>query len=198
MQTNTQTTETQAAFARRLGINPSTVCRAVRLGHVLLDAGGRVIIEASLQAWQQGRGLKPGAADRIEALQATQTAASASANQTNTKPSNAKPKATKATASRSEAKARTLQAENTMAKLAIQLANHKVLDRASVAAESLAAGGHLRSGIERLIDQLAPRLAASPSAARPRLIAQAIQQLHQRLRADHPRALRRIQKAAAP
>src|SRR5574337_1226193 len=59
---------------------------------------------------------------------------------------------------------------------------------------ALALGATLRSAIERLIDQTAPRLAVLPAAERQALLAAEIAPLRRLLRGEFPRALRRIRQ----
>ncbi len=49
-------TETPAAFARRLGVHKSTICRAIKAGRLIV-AGGMLDVADSLQRWED---TKPG------------------------------------------------------------------------------------------------------------------------------------------
>ena len=50
------TTEHQAAFARRMGVNKSTICRGAKNGRLVLSTDGRIEVEASLVRWAETSG----------------------------------------------------------------------------------------------------------------------------------------------
>jgi len=66
MTETTETTETKAAFARRLEVSRPRVTQLVRRGDVLTDQGGRVRVEASLNALRAA-GKLPQGVERADA-----------------------------------------------------------------------------------------------------------------------------------
>jgi hypothetical protein len=58
------TTEKKADFARRLGINKSTITRAAQAGRIVLTADGLVEVEASLKLWHDTKGTRDDVAAR--------------------------------------------------------------------------------------------------------------------------------------
>src|SRR5574338_705107 len=91
-------------------------------------------------------------------------------------------------------KAMALRYENQAIKLQMAMNRGRRHRLAAVKREALALGATLRSAIERLIDQTAPRLAVLPAAERQALLAAEIAPLRRLLRGEFPRALRRIRQ----
>ena len=52
---NTSPVETKAEFARRLGVNRSTVTRGVQQGRILVNGEGLVLIRESLASWEASK-----------------------------------------------------------------------------------------------------------------------------------------------
>ena len=72
------------------------------------------------------------------------------------------------------------------------------LDLAAVRRESTGLGAMLRAGVERVIDQTAPRLAAAGTdAERRRILDGEINRLRWIIKRELPRALRRMRQAGA-
>lgn len=199
-------TETLAAFSRRLGVNRSTVTRAAQAGRLVLTADGRVVIAASLARWHATRAGREDVAHRhAEARDATiplpapQNALLgpvAGLGGAATAP--ATPDA--AAESRASAAALTVHWQNQLLMLELGAATGAQLPREALLAELNGLGAALRGGLERLVDQLSPRLAAATGAeARLRLIQAELRHLRRQLTREFPRALRRLTPdAAAP
>ena len=56
--------ESKAAFARRLGVNKSTVTRAAEAGRIVLTPRGQVEVEKSLERWHATKGARSDVAAR--------------------------------------------------------------------------------------------------------------------------------------
>lgn len=198
------TTETMAAFARRLDVNKSTITRAAQAGRIVINAKGQVEVEASLERWHATKGNRPDVAARHalhrgaevsnpirgdESLTAAQIDATAG-----------QPGATIAVANggRAKWKAMTLAYENQTIKLEMALRRGMRYTIADAKREANGLGATLRAAMKRLIDQTAPRLAVMRSdAERRRLIAAELRRVRWMIKTDLPRALRRLRQANA-
>ena len=188
-------TESQAAFARRLNVNRSTISRAVADGRVLLNDRGLVRVEASLKALQAAQGTRPDLSEQHAATRAAKAAKGieqgVGSQEGNTGPS-------RGAKSRTKAKAEALTYENALIRLEMQLRRHQCYPRVNLKHEAVGLGATLRAAVERLIDQTAPRLAAMDDpASRVALIQAECRSLHRMLRQEFPRVLRRLRKGAA-
>ncbi|RDH86385.1 MAG: hypothetical protein DIZ78_09455 [endosymbiont of Escarpia spicata] len=174
------TTETQAAFARRLGVNRATVTRAKQAGRLVME-GKRVEIEQSLARWHA---TKAGRTD-LDAIHAEQRGATVPTTQieTATDPAGAP-------ADRTQYKA---HYENQQIKLEMGLRRGLRFLLADVSRESHGLGATLRAGIERLIDQTAPRLAIIHSdEERAILLQKEILKIKSMMKSEFAIALRRM------
>jgi len=198
------TVETKAEFARRLSWNRSTVTRAAQAGRLVL-VGDRIDVEASLarlQATEGGRtdvaarhavargNANPAPAQREEnaatAAQAPATPANANATMPDTD-------AATDGGSRTRYKALVLHYENQQIKLGMAMARGLRFARRDVVREATGLGAMLRSAIERVIDQTAPRLAVMTDRAERRaLLAAELLAMRRALRVEFPRAMRRL------
>lgn len=198
------TVETKAEFARRLNWNRSTVTRAAQAGRLVL-VGDRVDVEASLARLKATEGGRTDVAARHAAQRAPQapdttparenaaTAAPAPRVAEIDPPSSPDTDGT----GRARYKAITLHLENQQIKLGMVMARGLRFARKDVARESAALGAIVRSATERVIDQTAPRLAVMTDPARRRdLLALELRAVRRALRAEFPRALRRLRSAA--
>src|SRR5574337_163922 len=161
------TLESRAAFARRLGVARSTVTRAAQDGRLVL-VGEEIDVEASLARWHATAGARSDVAARHAAQRG---APLPGASQPQGKPAEAPQEA-----------ASGLELPETPS------------DTGRARYKALALGATLRSAIERLIDQTAPRLAVLPAAERQALLAAEIAPLRRLLRGEFTRALRRIRQ----
>lgn len=200
------TTETKAAFARRMGVVRSTITRAAKAGRLVLDHKGRVLVEESIKRWHDTKGPRTDmqaqhAARRgAEIPQAIPNPAPEAENGpqaatgSQTDPATDNNNATEGTeASRARYKAITLHYDNSLIKLEMALRRGHRYPLASVKREALNLGGTLRAAIERLIDETAPRLALRKDPAHRRQLLQAeVRRVIRTLKSEQMRALRRI------
>lgn len=193
--------ETPAAFARRLGVNKSTVCRAIQSGRLIL-VDGLLEVASSMHRWKNTKtGQRPDVAARHAANrragnpEATPKdiappAAAEAAELPLTTPDDGADSGPPSLATHTQ---ELLAAQNAMARLSIQLRTHKRYPLESISREAQALGATLRSALERLVDQTAPRLAVQhdPDARRATLAGE-VARLQRLLRREMPRALRRL------
>ena len=196
----THTTESRAAFARRLGVNRSTVTRAVQDGRLVLTDTGRVLVEPSLRRWHETKGGRTDVearhadnrgAEIPEAVGGSENAAAAQDARRAAKGGERKPDAKE---TRARFKAMALDFENQSIRLEIALRQYQRYPLAAIEKEGLALGGVVRSVLERLIDQTAPRLAILPGAERLRVIENEMRAARQAVNGEFPRALRRLRE----
>lgn len=202
-----------AAFARILGVNRSTVTRAIQAGRLVADEQGMLDVDANLRSWEATKhGSRPDvaqrhAANRPPALSQPSSASDRPANSAASLPvepfrePGIEPTADDqdldepqtSTGSLAYYTARRLAAQNNLLKLGMKLRNGQRYPLDAVRRESLSIGGSLRASLERLVDQTAPRLAVlTDSAERRRLIASETRQLRRDISREFLRALRRL------
>jgi len=196
--------ENKAAFARRLNWNRSTVTRAAQSGRLVM-VGSLVDVEASLARLKATEGGRTDVAARHaahrgtplpEAIQPRENAATA-AQPPRTPVIYAAAGADTDGTTRARYKAITLHLENQQIKLGMAMARGLRFARKDVAREATALGAIIRSAAERVIDQTAPRLAVMTDPARRRdLLVLELRAVRRALRAEFPRALRRLRSAA--
>lgn len=204
--------ENLSAFSRRLGVNRSTVTRAAQAGRLVLTADGLVCIEASLQRLHATRGGRDDVAARHAQARGRAIPTGGPKNtpsgpfmapgglvagpSTSATPH---PDAGPAVAEgRAAAAALTVHWQNQTLMLELGAANGTQLPREPLLAELNGLGAALRGGLERLVDQLSPRLAAASGAeARTRLIRAEVRHLRRQITREFPRALRRLTPDAA-
>lgn len=190
-------------FARWLGVNKSSVSRARKAGRLVLADDGKVDFEQSAARWHETSGGRTDVAARHAANRgaAIPTPHPQQKNATAAQSATAVPEIDAGqTGNESRAKAKTLllHYENAQIKLEMGLRRGLRLDRSAVKREAAGLGAMLRAGIERVIDQTAPRLAAAGSETeRRRILAGEIKRLRWVFRRELPRALRRIKEAGA-
>lgn len=200
-------TGNDSEFARWLGVNKSSVSRARKAGRLVLAADGKVDFEASAQRWHETSGGRADVAARHAAKRgaAIPTPHPQQKNAPAARSGVAVPgldAAGLATAgddgSRAKAKTLLLHYENASIKLEMALRRGLRLDLSAVRRESTGLGAMLRAGIERVIDQTAPRLAAaSNDADRRRILDGELRRLRWIFKREMPRALRRMKEASA-
>lgn len=193
--------ENLAAFARRLGVNRSTVTRAAQAGRLVLDAAGRVCIAASLARYHGTRGGRDDVAQRHADARGHAVAGVASSA---TWPADARNGAQQgdqaegegdapAAGSRAAWEALKVRWQNAELLLALDLESGARIPRQTVLHEAQGLGAMLRATVERLIDQTAPRLAAAgTSADRRRLLATELATARRALRREFRAAARRL------
>ena len=204
------TAEHLAAFARRLGVNRSTVTRAAQAGRLVLTADGRVHIAASLARWHATTGTRADVAARHAAERGAALPAAATALQSAQEghfpadggPIDAEtlpepqgdPSSEISGAQRAAAEAARLSWQNALLGLSLELTRGTRIPRAAMAREAQGLGNALRGAVERLIDQTAPRLAAAAAAPteQRRLLRGELAAVRRQLLGEFSRAIRRL------
>lgn len=208
------TLESKAAFARRIGVNKSTITRAAQAGRLVMREG-LVDIEPSLARWHATAGGRPDVSERHaqqrgadipQASTPTLGAENATAGRNGAysggvageQPAQpgAQPEVETSTDdSRTRYKTMVLRYENETIKLEMALRRGMRHPLPAVRREALGLGTALRAAVERMIDQTAPRLAAEPNrAARAALLHAECAAVQRGLRLEFLRALRRLRQ----
>ncbi|UXY13847.1 hypothetical protein N8I74_10990 [Chitiniphilus purpureus] len=187
-------TESQADFARRLNVSRKTITVAKQAGRLVMR-DGMVLVAASLARYHATAGGRADvaarhAAERGNAIPMLASAATGAVTSPETAGNE------QIDADRTRYKAIALHADNQLVKLEMQQAAGQRFPLESVKHEALGVGGTLRAAIERLIDHTAPRLVATlDQAERRRIVAAEVDAIRTQLRAEFPRALRRLRRA---
>jgi hypothetical protein len=207
------TTETRSAFARRIGIHKSNVTRAAQEGRIVLTDDGLVDVEASLVRYAATKGGRSDVAARhaekrgaaipeaqVVAENRTADRFGATANATaGEKSAQPLPEAggdLPGGTGRARYKALNLHYENSLIKLEMALRRGLRYPLEAAGREAHGLGAMLRAGIERVIDQTAPRLAVMTNElARRAMIDAELRRLRWMIKSELPRALRRMRKA---
>lgn len=192
-------TGNQKDLARYLGVNKSSVCRAVKAGRVRAEADGSYDFEKCAAQWQSSAAGRTDVAARhatqrgAELPKSQQSPQNATTGQETAAPLEVD--AGVANDSRTAAKALLLHFENSSIKLEMALRRGMRFDRSIVKREAAALGAMVRAGVERVIDQAAPRLAAAGNdLERRRILDGEIRRLRWILKRELPRALRRMRE----
>jgi hypothetical protein len=193
-------TGNQQDLARHLGVNKSSVCRAVKAGRITAEADGSYDFAKCTAAWHAGAG---GRTD-VAARHAAQRGAAIPKPQANAETPPAA-EFTQSAASlgvddsgRAKAKAATMHYENSAIKLEMALRRGLRYERAAARREAAGLGALLRAGVERVIDQTAPRLAAAGNdLERRRIVEREIRRLRWVFKRELPRSLRRMKEQGA-
>lgn len=185
------TTATQAAFARQTGFSRARITQLKKAGRLVMDAAGkRVDVEASLS--RMAATADPGRHDVVE-------------RHSDARAASGKPAAPQLTdaglglddSGRAKAKALLMHYENSLLKIDMALRRGLRYELAAVRKEAGGIGALIRSGIERVIDKTAPRLAACTNDLQRRaILAEEIHRLRWIVKREIPRALRRMKDAA--
>lgn len=193
--------ESKAAFARRLGVNKSTVTRAAEAGRIVLTPRGQVDVEKSLERWHATKGSRSDVSDRHAEKRGADIPKAAPIEKNppkapKTSPDDSLPGAEPAGGSRARYKLAALHYENQSIKLEMALRRGLRYPLALVKQESGSLGATMRAAIERIIDQTAPRLAVMrDDIERRRLIDAEVRRVRWMLKRELPRALRRMRAA---
>lgn len=186
----------QAAFARWLGVNKSTVTRARRAGRLVMTPEGLVDFEASAARWHETKGARADVAARHAANRGAEVPKGQPA-QKNAPAAPETPAPIDGTG-RAGPQALRMRYENDLMKVEMALRRALRYDLAAVKREALGLGAMLRAGIERVIDQTAPRLAAAANdLERRRILEKETRRLRWVMKRELPRALRRMREAGA-
>lgn len=198
--------ESKAAFARRIGVNKSTITRAAEAGRIVLTPHGKVEVEKSLEQWHATKGARSDVAARHAEKRGAEVPGAGHG------PENA-PKGRKTDStvggaaedmagiqapggSRQRYKLAALHYENQSIKLEMALRRGLRYPLALVKQEAVGIGATMRAAIERIIDQTAPRLAVMrDDIERRRLIDAEVRRVRWMLKRELPRALRRMRAA---
>jgi hypothetical protein len=191
-------TEKPSEFARRLGVNKSTVCRAIQSGR-LLAPGGMLDVEDNLRRWEA---TKPGTRHDVAARHAAQRAAAIPS------PPGATETPQSAIADVSDSaeddgpgiahyrKVELIAAINT-AKLDIALRTGERFPVADIGSHAGALGATLRASLERLVDTTAARLTlAHTNAARVELIKAETTSIRRLMTKQFVRSIRALRESA--
>lgn len=192
-------TGNDSEFAAWLGVNKSTVSRARKAGRLVLAADGRVDFEASAAKWHATAGGRTDVAARHAANRGAAVPQGHPSEKNATARENAAPPAIEDDdtdrSSRIAAKAALVHFENQALKLDMAMKRGLRFHRSAVKREALGLGGMLRAAIERVIDQTAPRLAATADdAERRRVLDAELRRLRWVIKREMPRALRRMRE----
>lgn len=196
-------TGNDADFSRWMGVNKSTVSRARKAGRLVLTPDGLVDFEKSAAHWHQTAGGRTDVAARHAARRGAAIPMAHRSDENATVRDSARDAALDAAPGDSEtrrnAKVALLHYENSQIKLEMALRRGLRFERAAIKREAFGLGAMLRAGIERVIDQTAPRLAAASNDLQRRQILNAeIRRLRWVIKRELPRAMRRMKDAAQP
>lgn len=194
----------QAEFARQIGYDKSRITQLKRAGRIVMSADGRLVdVEASIARIAETS--DPGRMDVTERHAANRASAGKVAAPPNAAPNIPAPPPNISEASldlepsgRAKAKALLMHFENSSLKLEMSLRRGLRFERAAVRREAASLGAMLRAGIERVIDQTAPRLAACSNDLERRVILdKEIHRLRSMIKREMPRALRRMKDSTS-
>ena len=186
---------TQAAFARQVGFSRARIHQLKEAGRLVMAADGkRVDVEASIA--RMAETADPGRMDVTERHAANRASAGKVAAPSNTPappPSISDASLDLEPSGRAKAKALLMHYENSILKLEMALRRGLRFERSAVRREAAGLGAMLRAGIERVIDQTAPRLAACSNDLERRVILEKeLHRLRWMIKREMPRALRRM------
>ena len=178
------TLESKSQFAKRINRAPSYITELISHGRIVLD-GKKVNVEASLKRIAQtASGANPAVSARHEA-----------ARKVDAKPRKKREAAPIAEGTRQFYELQLQASKNNHKQLDYELAIKKRFAMPAVRDESKTLGNTLRTSVEKLIDLAAPRLAAlTDNAQRTELLKAEIKQLNRVIKAEFPRAMRRLRK----
>lgn len=185
---------TKKDLADYLGVHKSSVTRAAQAGRIQPEADGRYDFAKCAAAWHHSMG---GRAD-VAARHAENRGADIPKPHTTQKNAPNRPAIDEldgisTTDSRAAVKAALLHYENSLMKIALALNRGVRVNRSAAGREAAALGAMLRAGVERVIDQCAPRLAATTDPQQRRAILDTeIRRLRWIIKREIPRAMRRM------
>lgn len=183
-------------FAKQLGCSVGWVQALVNAGRCVLTPDGKIDGPASRA--RIAATADPGRQDVAERHAETRRAAGKAAPLAPPASGHAPPLSDDAKLGvepngRAKAKALLMHYENSSLKLEMALRRGLRFERVAVQREAAGLGAMLRAGIERVIDQTAPRLAAAGNDLQRRQIVEAeLRRLKHMIKREMPRALRRM------
>lgn len=196
-------TESRAAFARRMGVNKSTVTRWGETGR-LVEQEGKVLVAETMARVAATMAHRNDVAARHAAVRGAdvptpQPGAKAapkaqySIHGDSVQGSDNAGDGLPAGGGRARYQALTMQFENQSIKLEMALRRGLRFPREAVKHEAQGLGSMLRAALERMIDIAAPQLAAEKNeGARRRLIANELEKVKRSIKREFPAALRRM------
>lgn len=178
------TTESKSQFAKRINRAPSYITELISHGRIVLD-GKKVNVEASLERIAQtASGANPAVSARHEA-----------ARKVEAKPRKKREAADVVPGSRQHFEREIQSIKNKHKELNFDLVLGKRFSIGDVRREALGLGNTLRATVERLIDQTAPRLSVmQDKTLRHALLQDELKTLRTVIKAEFPRAMRRLKK----
>lgn len=183
-------------FAKELGCSVGWVQKLVETGRCVLTADGKIDGPASKA--RIAATADPGRRDVADRHAQARGAALAGVKESLTVAPGVGGLDELPAGSRAEAKAILMQIENGLMMIERDLRKGRRYDREAVRREAAALGSMLRAGIERVIDQTAPRLAATGDGAlRRTILSREVARLRYVIKREMPRALRRMRAAGA-
>lgn len=181
---------TKSAFAKQQGWWPSYVTKLIAQERLVLDAAGKVLVEASLEKLKATAGARDDVVARNAAGRRAKKRGKPSALVQVDVPLDDLPEG-----SRAKYKAMTMHFENNLQKLDMALALGLRFDHRAVRDEALGIGNTLRAALERLIDTTAPRIAiAKTREERARILQAELAAMRKTMKNAFPRALIRLTK----
>jgi hypothetical protein len=198
---------TRRQFAERLGCSPGWVQALVNAGRCVLTPDGKIDGDASVA--RIAATADPGRRDVAERHAAARQAAGKAVDRDMARRSAPRVLSdlpdlaesgedTAATGSRAEAKADLMRYENALMKIDQEKRKGLRFDLAIVKRESYALGALIDAERGRLIDQTAPRIAATDDLVqRQNIIDREIRRLRRVVKREMPRAMRRMLEASA-
>ncbi len=147
-------TETKAQFAKRLGVNKSTVTRYHQMGRLVLAPNGKVKIEESLALVTATKGHRSDVSEKHGQTHSTDSYNAAESVTDDDMSATVEVVG----ADRARYKQAALMFGNNMLKIEMGLASGALANKSDVTGSASKGGRSYRIGIERLIDNLAPVL----------------------------------------
>lgn len=172
--------ETKAQFAKRLGVNRSTITRWGKAGRLVLAKNGKVLVQESLAQIKATEGHRSDLKQK-HAQQRGQPLQTATPSAQNASVLDESPDMQADSAligeDRAHYKAIALDSKNQLDNLETALKQGERLYKDQFTSSIAKQANYLKNGIERLIDNLAPQIANQPQAERLQKIQQEINQL---------------------
>ncbi len=159
--------ETKAAFARRLGVNKSTITRWAKAGRLVLNVDGKVLVKESMARIKATEGHRSDLKQKHALHRGHGLKVAEIASDLRNEVDDEDMQVTEAEIGKDRAyyKAITLDMKNRLLKLEQALKEGERVEKSSVQAQLAQIGKQLKQGVERTIDNLAPQLVKSNNRA---------------------------------
>lgn len=214
--------EHASAFARRLGVNRSTISRAIQSGRLLVDDRGLLDVQINMHRWAETIASKrPDVAARHQdarspedqaSYAAAQVIAQAQRTATHAHLPELSPREQDGLLDATETEdqaadlhlsiepgtlnwwmAQKIRAQNDLVLLEMGMRAHRRYDLADITHEARAIGAVLRLAFDRMVDQIAPTLALQKAPERRHALIQSeVATVRRVIRLEFPRSLRRL------